>query len=194
MADDLLTAHDPIQLFIDALPALTGDELASLAEDACPICLVPFVALNNSTVTTSERTVTKLIECGHVFCRKDLVEWIRGRHGSCPTCRHTFLNVRPPSESDDESSDGGEYMPNSDDIEDEEDGFLDTDGFTDVDAEDFTEDDPDIFNDVWDGTTVDDIYEDALDFDEDVEAEGDACEEWGLQEGDPDPGFISRSP
>jgi hypothetical protein len=47
-------------------------------------------------------------------------------HGTCPTCRHPFLDIRPPSESEDESSDGGEYVPDYD---------FDTDGFTD--AEDY---------------------------------------------------------
>ena len=44
------------------------------------------------------------------------------QHGSCPTCRHPFLEL--PAESDDESSDGGEYVP---DEEDEQDYFDFTD-------------------------------------------------------------------
>ena len=40
------------------------------------------------------------------------------QHGSCPTCRNTFLYIR--SESDDESSDGGEYIPNPDEFEEED--------------------------------------------------------------------------
>lgn len=41
-----------------------------------------------------------------------------------------FLDIKPPSDSDDESSDGGEYLPDED--EDDEDLFLlETDGFTD---------------------------------------------------------------
>lgn len=59
------------------------------------------------------------------------------QHGNCPTCRNTFLYVRPPSESDDESSDGGEYIPNQDDFEDENEDPLDTDGFTDASADGF---------------------------------------------------------
>lgn len=44
-------------------------------------------------------------------------------HGTCPTCRHPFLDIQPPSDSDDESSDGGEYLPDQ----------LDIDAFTDAD-------------------------------------------------------------
>lgn len=51
------------------------------------------------------------------------------QHGNCPTCRTPFLDIRPPSDSDNESSDGGEYLPAEDeDDEDEED--IDHDGFT----------------------------------------------------------------
>jgi len=57
------------------------------------------------------------------------------QHGSCPTCRHVFLDIRPPSESDDESSDGGEYIPTEhdddfDDLDDE--AFVATDEFSDA--------------------------------------------------------------
>lgn len=44
------------------------------------------------------------------------------QHGSCPTCRNVFLDVKFPSDSDNESSDGGEYLP-EDDEDDEEDLF-----------------------------------------------------------------------
>jgi hypothetical protein len=44
------------------------------------------------------------------------------QNGSCPTCRHKFLDIRPPSDSDEESSDGGEYIPNLDE-EDDDDTF-----------------------------------------------------------------------
>ncbi|KAF8640149.1 hypothetical protein AX17_001385 [Amanita inopinata Kibby_2008] len=87
-----------------------------------------------------------------------LSEWIRGQHGSCPTCRQIFLNVRPLTESDEESSDGGEYIPSEDFDGDEDDGFVDTDIFTDADA-DYSEYDTDFdHDDSWDDDawTVDD--------------------------------------
>ncbi|KDQ64265.1 hypothetical protein JAAARDRAFT_52239 [Jaapia argillacea MUCL 33604] len=84
------------------------------------------------------RGVTRLDGCGHVFCRKDLIVWISSFHGTCPTCRHTFLDIRPPSDSDDESSDGGEYIPHtnpSSDFEDEDDLDLDLELEAEVDYE-----------------------------------------------------------
>ncbi|KAJ7179203.1 hypothetical protein C8R46DRAFT_1211788 [Mycena filopes] len=130
--------QDRITAFIDSLPVVTdvGDS------DSCPICLNPFAALLDESdldPNNEECGVTKL-SCSHIFCRKDLVEWIRNMHGSCPTCRDEFLDIQPPG-SDDESSDGGEYIPEDD--EDEDDVFNTSDGFTDTDFDmdvDFEED------------------------------------------------------
>ncbi|KAJ6614289.1 hypothetical protein B0H10DRAFT_164164 [Mycena sp. CBHHK59/15] len=139
----LLTAEDRIARLVDSLPVLSKDTGLDL-DDSCPICLTSFDALL-AEEHNNDRGVTKL-SCGHIFCRKDLLEWIRNlvglpvnearhilnlsfQHGSCPTCRYEFLDIRPPG-SDDESSDGGEYIPNEDDDE-EDDIFID--GFTDAD-------------------------------------------------------------
>jgi hypothetical protein len=83
------------------------------------------------------------------------------------------MDVTPPSDSDGESSDGGEYMPPSDDFEDEEDGFFDTDGFTDHDVEDYAYDD-DI-----------PLYEAGVG--EDLVMEDDGYGEWPSLEIDPEP-------
>lgn len=56
------------------------------------------------------------------------------QHGSCPSCRHVFSSVRPPSDSDNESSDG-DYVPGDDEEDDEDDGFFDSDGFMDTESE-----------------------------------------------------------
>lgn len=65
-----------------------------------------------------------------------LVQWIQSRHGTCPTCRFPFLDVRPPSDSDDESSDGGEYVPDYEhDLEYDTDGDMDWDYDEDMDIE-----------------------------------------------------------
>ncbi|KAJ7781285.1 hypothetical protein B0H16DRAFT_1710509 [Mycena metata] len=134
-----MDVDDRITAFISRLPFLSlGKDVD--AEDSCPICLTSFEALlqerNNdvdgereSNHAESEYGVTKL-PCSHIFCRKDLLEWIRNLHGSCPTCRDEFLDIHPPG-SDDESSDGGEYIPEDD--EDEDDVFNTSDGFTDTD-------------------------------------------------------------
>ena len=49
------------------------------------------------------------------------------------------MHIQPLSAgSDDESSDGGEYIPGMEELEDDdEDAYLDVDGFTDADADDF---------------------------------------------------------
>lgn len=63
-------------------------------------------------------------------------------------------------------------MPPSDDFEDEDDGFLDTDGFTDADAEDYAEH-------FYDSLVP--LYTAGVD--EDLDMEDDGFEEWGLTEG-----------
>jgi len=140
-----LSVEDRIAACIESLPFLSKDVLNT--DDSCPICLTSFEALLADAASednNDERGVTKL-NCSHIFCRKDLLEWIRNLHGSCPTCRSEFLDIHPPGSDDEFSSDGGEYMPGSDDETEEEDGFLDTSEFTDPDF------DMDIdSDDIWD--------------------------------------------
>lgn len=71
------------------------------------------------------------------------------QHGTCPACRHPFLPELLTTESDDESSDGGEYLPTeyeaeSDmdtDLEDDRDGFFGSDG-VDIETMDLESDAP----------------------------------------------------
>ncbi|KAF8812396.1 hypothetical protein BYT27DRAFT_7251932 [Phlegmacium glaucopus] len=129
-----MSPQDRIEMFLQSLPVLNKDSDVAL-EDSCPICLMPFTSIFAEDCSAEPETagVTKLMDCGHMFCRRDLTNWIRSHHGSCPTCRHIFLNIRSPSESDDESSDGGEYLPNADDdFEDEDEDALDLDAFSDA--------------------------------------------------------------
>ena len=75
------------------------------------------------------------------------------QHGSCPTCRHIFLDIRPPSESDGESSDGDyNYEDEEDDDDDEEDDFLDDDAEEEleVDEMDLDEDEDMDGEEEWD--------------------------------------------
>ncbi|KAJ7283700.1 hypothetical protein C8J57DRAFT_742541 [Mycena rebaudengoi] len=143
--DPLQTVETRISLFIDSLPVLSKDTGLD-TDDSCPICLTSFEALLTEGVTK--------LRCGHIFCRKDLLEWIRSLHGNCPTCRFDFLDIRPPG-SDDES-DGGEYLPPNEDDEDDDDIFMDTsDGFTDAD---FDVEDMEIdFDDMWERSDSGDI-------------------------------------
>ncbi|TFK28784.1 hypothetical protein FA15DRAFT_691563 [Coprinopsis marcescibilis] len=121
--------------------------------EMCAICLMPFSSIPSEGNQTGDNLnqqneaqsipqeqledtvygVTKLDYCGHTFCKRDLTEWINGLHGSCPTCRHPFLELHLPSETDDESSDGGEYIPNED-FEEEDETFDFTDGFSEADG------------------------------------------------------------
>ncbi|KAJ4466498.1 hypothetical protein J3R30DRAFT_3586891 [Lentinula aciculospora] len=127
-----------INRFIESLPCLGQDSVA--ADICCPICLVSFEDIFKDAPAEKPlrgvRGVTMLPSCKHLFCRNDLTEWIRSMHGSCPSCRRVFLNIRPPSDSDGESSDGGEYLPNEED-EEEDSYMLDTDYFDDADEFDF---------------------------------------------------------
>ncbi|KAF9462598.1 hypothetical protein BDZ94DRAFT_1260799 [Collybia nuda] len=124
--------HERIKAIIESLPILSQPSELNDSDDTCPICLMSFTSLMQDS--NPDAGVTKLTACNHVFCRRDLIQWIESRHGSCPTCRHSFLDIRPPSESDDESSDGGEYIPNEqeDEFDDDDDVFIDTDGFSDA--------------------------------------------------------------
>ncbi|KAF7301649.1 RING-type domain-containing protein [Mycena indigotica] len=132
LLNSLQTMDPEIQTIItnfwQTLPSMQLDELDP--EDNCPICFLDFETLLSSESGT-QAGVTKLA-CGHIFCRKDLSEWIRSMHGSCPTCRHVFLDIRPPS-SDDES-DGGEYVPDPDELEEEDSFAFTSDGYTDMES------------------------------------------------------------
>ncbi|KAE9410445.1 hypothetical protein BT96DRAFT_871338 [Gymnopus androsaceus JB14] len=162
-----------INNFIESLPYLDKDEVPE--DSCCAICLIPFEEIfeDVSIDKPLDGGVTQLPSCQHIFCRHDLVEWIRGMHGSCPTCRRTFIsNIRPPSDSDGESSDGGEYIPN-DEEDDEEDSYLvDTDGFTEADEFDVEmgEVDLDVYQS-WQPSDIDDAVDDG-------------SSEWGLTDGD----------
>ncbi|EGN93086.1 hypothetical protein SERLA73DRAFT_163758 [Serpula lacrymans var. lacrymans S7.3] len=123
-----------IQLAVADLPQVSAEDIPQ--DESCPICLLSFAKilseeqeLEGAGDEAEEKGITRLTSCGHMFCRNDLAEWIRSFHGSCPTCRHSFLDVQIPVDSDGESSDG-DYMPDEED-EEEEDEFLDTDGFND---------------------------------------------------------------
>lgn len=130
-------------------------------------------------------------------CKSTLYPWLYmyltathfNKHGSCPTCRHIFLNIHTPSESDDESSDGGEYIPNADDFEDEdEDAFLDVDGFSEADADEFPVEPMDLDFAVWgdEDSTILDLGDDPGDLGdaEMDDIDQDDLSEWGLTDGE----------
>ncbi|KAI0751562.1 hypothetical protein C8Q80DRAFT_1157952 [Daedaleopsis nitida] len=187
-----LSVQERIQLAIDRLPALTKDDIP--LDDSCPICINPFDAildgkaregLGEEAPQDDELAgVTKLVGCGHVFCKACLVEWIRGRHGTCPSCRHVFSSIRPASDSDNESSDG-DYVPGDDEEDDEDDGFFDSDdAFMETES---AFDDMDIEVDLEEDVDLDEYID--VDIDVDLDAwEADAAnvgmDNWGLSDGD----------
>jgi hypothetical protein len=78
-------------------------------------------------------------------------------------------------------------MPPSDDFEDEEDGFLDTDGFTDADAEDEWAEEEAPLREVGEDEDVSPLYDVGVAgpiYEEVVDDNFDMEEEWGLTEGD----------
>ncbi|KAF9569061.1 hypothetical protein CPC08DRAFT_702178 [Agrocybe pediades] len=199
--DALLSPQQRIKVVLDSLPVLRKEDLD--LDEPCPICLMSLSAvfaeeeerLMAKGVGSEEKQeeegeemitgVTKLLGCGHIFCRRDLTEWIRNQHGSCPTCRHTFLNIRPPSESDDESSDGGEYIPNPEDFDDDDEDVIDVD---DTDTEDFQVQAIELDVDgIWAehlGQRTDDSWADDANAEADTEMEYDDGSEWGLTDGE----------
>jgi len=107
---DLSSDLNPRQIdeFLAALPKLTEEDIIALElKDAgCPICITPFmailaeeetaIAMDSPAHPIEELGVTKLHQtCGHVFCRKDIKNWICQGKNTCPTCRRAFLD--PPS-------------------------------------------------------------------------------------------------
>ncbi|KAI0307090.1 hypothetical protein B0F90DRAFT_517427 [Multifurca ochricompacta] len=142
---------DPIVVnALTSLDLLPFEDIPSL-DDPCPICLMPFRAVLDYQHGKTVLGVARVAGCGHLFCAEEWVsfpcftkyliyplalslsEWIKCRHGTCPTCRHEFLPELRPVDSDTESSDGGEYIPTEYDADsdfdtDYEDGFMDTDG------------------------------------------------------------------
>ncbi|KIJ20189.1 hypothetical protein PAXINDRAFT_7444 [Paxillus involutus ATCC 200175] len=136
---------------VDNLPVL--EENIVPKDECCAICLMPFTSIlagdyshEHDNVDDVEGGVTKVDGCGHIFCRKDLVEWIRG-------CVSTVLigfpgDIQPLAESDAESSDG-EYLPDEDDEDDdeeEEDDFFGGDDFDEFEVEEMEVD----LDDIWD--------------------------------------------
>ncbi|KAF8915936.1 hypothetical protein CPB85DRAFT_387948 [Mucidula mucida] len=140
-----------VNALIDSLPCLGKDQIP--IQDSCPYVCCPFPISLTKTLARIPVSPSSMVADTFSVGRSSLTEWIRTMHGSCPTCRNVFLSIRPPSESDDESSDGGEYIPEDDD----EDFFMGTD---EMEIDDF-EDVDDSFGGVGDLEPIDlDDYRD----------------------------------
>jgi len=80
--DALLTPQQRIKLVLDALPVLGKDNVD--IDEPCPICLMPLSAVfaegeeilakrGEGDEEECITGVTKLVGCGHVFCRREYV-------------------------------------------------------------------------------------------------------------------------
>ncbi|KAJ3723013.1 hypothetical protein EV361DRAFT_483966 [Lentinula raphanica] len=78
-----------IDSFIDSLPSLK--KRAAAKDSCCPICLCSLKNLDKKS-----GGITRLPACEHMFCRNDLIKWIRDMNGTCPVCRNPFLDLNPP--------------------------------------------------------------------------------------------------
>ncbi|KLO14934.1 hypothetical protein SCHPADRAFT_286338 [Schizopora paradoxa] len=144
--------------FLHELPSLKPEDVPE--DEYCPVCFLTFKSLieeqkeleskqegTSNTAQSSEPPasagdlvgIVKLTGCGHIFCRRDISEWVESLHGSCPTCRNVFFQFTPVNEADYESSDGGEYVPGEDideeELEDDDDDMFTEDGIPSSDAD-----------------------------------------------------------
>ncbi|KAI0053590.1 hypothetical protein FA95DRAFT_1552077 [Auriscalpium vulgare] len=107
-----LTAQQTQQI-VDGLPHLTEEQLDELGhhESSCPICMNTHLAsiaeeelamvMDSPAHPLETLGVTRLSQtCGHIFCRKDLLTWIRDGHPSCPLCRTPFITPADAATSD----------------------------------------------------------------------------------------------
>ncbi|KAH9891627.1 hypothetical protein C8Q73DRAFT_700071 [Cubamyces lactineus] len=115
MADDARRREARLFDFADALPRLTESQLAALgqSDSTCPICLTSLsallaeeetaIAMDSPAHPIEQLGVTRLAEtCGHIFCRKDIREWLFQGNTTCPTCRRPFVDF--PQEQSDETT------------------------------------------------------------------------------------------
>jgi len=107
--------HERLAAFLEGLPKLTEHDLAALGEgdSPCPVCLTPFQALLAEEETAhamdspahpvEDLGVTRLVQtCGHMFCRKDIRNWMREGRKTCPTCRRPFMEPDPNDHANEE--------------------------------------------------------------------------------------------
>ncbi|KAF7798925.1 hypothetical protein EIP86_010153 [Pleurotus ostreatoroseus] len=131
-----LTPEQRIGRAISKLPTLTAEQVPP--EDTCPICLVPFLTIITGAAQ-NEGVLNGVAP---------------NPHGTCPTCRHAFLDIKPLTDSDFESSDE-DYVP-GDDEEEEDDVFMDTEDDWDFDDVEYdahdgfdTADEQEVDADLW---------------------------------------------
>ncbi|KAL4251884.1 hypothetical protein ABKN59_002621 [Abortiporus biennis] len=95
--------HQRTEQFITELPRLSEQDVVAmhLEDSSCPICITPFlailseeemaIAMDSPAHPIEELGVTKLRICNHVFCRKDIQQWVRQGNNTCPSCRRPLI-------------------------------------------------------------------------------------------------------
>jgi len=104
---------DQIEAIIEKLPRLTEADLerSGHRDSSCSICLNTFLAsiaeeetayvMDSPAQPVEDLGVTRLAgTCEHVFCRKDLLAWIRDRNTTCPLCRTRLIESSLNSATD----------------------------------------------------------------------------------------------
>ncbi|KAI0345807.1 hypothetical protein BDW22DRAFT_913649 [Trametopsis cervina] len=99
------TSKEAVASFVSSLPKLNEKDLEAIgqADSSCPICLNPFatilteeemaLVMDSPAHPLEDLGVTKLASCGHVFCMKDIRNWVLQGHNSCPFCRHALIDL-----------------------------------------------------------------------------------------------------
>lgn len=95
---------DQIEAVTGRLPRLTEADLELIGhrDSSCSICMTTFLAslaaeetagaMESPAQPVDDLGVTRLADtCGHLFCRKDLLTWIRDGNSSCPICRARLI-------------------------------------------------------------------------------------------------------
>jgi hypothetical protein len=83
-----ITTLDRIRFTIDQLPTLTAKDVQ--LDDSCAICLTGFASILSNEVEVEASTeldadtevqlgITRLVGCGHLFCRKESVDLLLAR-------------------------------------------------------------------------------------------------------------------
>ncbi|KAH9950530.1 hypothetical protein B0H21DRAFT_722100 [Amylocystis lapponica] len=107
--------HERLAAFVDKLPKLGERDLVAVgeADSHCPICLTPFhvilteeemaLAMDSPAHPVEDLGVTSLVQtCGHIFCRKDIRNWMKEGRKTCPTCRRPFIEPAPEEQVHDD--------------------------------------------------------------------------------------------
>ena len=94
---------EQVNRITDSLQSIGEADIATDRDALCPICLNTLLsvlaeeetarALDSPAHPIEECGIVKLREtCGHIFCRRDMLNWLRNGNGSCPTCRRPLLD------------------------------------------------------------------------------------------------------